>query len=388
MRGRDVPSDGRRVPSDTVCQVGHDAAHPLEGQGAPLLHLLCPDVKPHLRDTQVRARFFSALKTLPLEDARFFSSSWPSVGRFTPAPANQAGSDTGALVDLLQHCTTLKTLGLTGYSSQPRILSTALMERAPCPLPTYQLRELNLVSCDLSGPAPLWLLGFSVFSLKTLNIAACTGLTRGVLERLFIIVGHTLKSLHLAIDLEDLADDSSSRSLEDSVLLPFTELTDFSCSTDSLFGDEVLSTLVTLPRMERITLCFPSFSSAAVLRAFSTVPLVAPPRERGQGKGPRAKRLKHLTLDAWESHELWDEPQRWAVSQASEARGVELLLNGASRGEIEEGALSPCSRTLRCRACCSRRFLLLPRLVRRGPRRNVAHARTAEEDSARRGLVK
>ncbi|GAA5997981.1 uncharacterized protein JCM10292_002241 [Rhodotorula paludigena] len=285
---------------------------------------------------KVRARFFGALKTLPLEDARFFSSSWPSVGRSTPAPANQAGSDTGALVDLLQHCTTLKTLGLTGYSSQPRILSTALMERAPCPLPTYQLRELNLVSCDLSGPAPLWLLGFSVFSLKTLNIAACTGLTRGVLERLFIIIGHTLKSLHLAIDLEDLADDSSSRSLENSVLLPFTELTDFSCSTDSLFGDEVLSTLVTLPRMERITLCFPSFSSASVLRAFSAVPLVAPPEKGGQGDGPRAKRLKHLTLDAWESHELWDEPQRWAVSQASEAKGVELLLNGASRDEIEQ----------------------------------------------------
>ncbi|BGP37474.1 hypothetical protein JCM10450v2_001380 [Rhodotorula kratochvilovae] len=271
---------------------------------------------------KIRRKFFAALQTLPMEEARLYSAVMPNYGRFAPQRRHHGTADVEVLPALLQKWPTLKRLTLSGYSTYPRLFSAALLIQPVPPMPSYHLTELNLVSSDLSSATLLWLLGDSLATLRTLSLSACTGLSADILEHLFSFVGPSMQTLNLAIDLDDLHASSSSVPLDSAILAPLKALTSFQLSTDTLFGDSLLLQLVALPSLAHASLCFPSFDIDVVKRALVTL-------------SPEHA-LKHLTLDAWESHELWSEAQRWEVLQACEARGVELVINGLTREDIEE----------------------------------------------------
>ncbi|GAA6049491.1 hypothetical protein JCM3770_007365 [Rhodotorula araucariae] len=274
---------------------------------------------------KVRRKFFAALQTLPMEEARLFSAVMPNYGRFAPQRRHHGTSDVEVLPALLQKWPTLKRLTLSGYSTYPRLFSAALLIQPVPPMPSYRLTELSLVTSDLSSATLLWLLGDSLATLRTLNLSACSGLSADILGHLFSFVGLSLENLNLAMDLDDLHASSSSAPLDSAILAPLKVLTSFQLSTDTLFGDNLLLQLVTLPALQSASLCFPSFDIDLVKRALAT--LAAPPAK---------PTLRHLTLDAWESHELWSEAQRWEVLQACEAHGVELVMNGMTKEDIEE----------------------------------------------------
>jgi hypothetical protein len=62
----------------------------------------------------------------------------------------------------------------------------------------------------------------------------------------------------------------------------------------------------------------------------------------------KSSALKHLALDAWETNGAdWTDAQRFRFSQVCHTKGVELLLNGLDRDNIEDGAFSSSSLPLR-----------------------------------------
>ncbi|GAA5987538.1 hypothetical protein JCM11641_007179 [Rhodosporidiobolus odoratus] len=282
---------------------------------------------------EVRTKLFGALEALPLRKAHFYSSSWTHFGRNGARRSPGGGTpDIAELAHLLCVSNRLETLTLSGYSSYPRLLSSHV-----CPshtMPTYRLTDLTIISADLSNSTLLWLLGLSSTSLKRLNLAAVTGLTKEVLSHLFTLVGPSLEILLLSLDIDDLHPSSSSDSLDNSILAPLKALQSFNLSTDTVFLDTVLQTLVTLPELRIISLCFPSFGCEVVKRAIEIVPVST----RDEEKSNDWEGLRRLTLDAWETSTMWEETERWEVLQACEKRGVELSLNGLMKEDIEEGA--------------------------------------------------
>ncbi|GAA5864005.1 hypothetical protein JCM8547_005306 [Rhodosporidiobolus lusitaniae] len=276
---------------------------------------------------KTRSKLFNALKSLPVATAFLYSSTWTSFGRNGAIRSAGGGTpDMEALAHLLCTWRSLKTLTLSGYSSYPRLFSASI---APAhTLPTYQLVDLTLISVDLSHSTLLWLLGSSGKSLKRLNLAATSGLSKDVLKHVFELVGPTLEVLLLSLDIDDLHPSSSSEPLDNAILSPLTALTSFSLSTDTVFADTVLSELVdssTHPNLSTVSLCFPSFDFLTVLSALSSIPV-------GEGGA-----LKSLVLDAWENAMLWTDAQRWEVLQVCKKRGVgSVSLNGLGREEIED----------------------------------------------------
>ena len=301
-----------------------------------------------------------------MEEVRLYAAASPSYGPFGPQRRLRGTADVDVLPGLLQQWSTLRSLTLSGYSSYPRLFSGALLLRPVPPMPTYRLVELNLVSTDLSGATLLWLCGDSLKTLRVLNLSTCAGLTKDVLEHVFAFVGPTLECLYLALDLDDLDPASSSAPLDSAILAPLTNLASFTLSSDTLFPDTLLVQLVALPALAHITLCCPSFSHDIVKRAVGTLPA---PSEEGSAGGPggRRRRLEQLTLDAWELQALWTEDERWEVLQACEDKGVQVVINGLAREEIEDGAslsfasaFLPLPSSLRPRphtfACLARRY--------------------------------
>ncbi|BGP18945.1 hypothetical protein JCM10213_001957 [Rhodosporidiobolus nylandii] len=271
---------------------------------------------------KVRTKLFSALKHLPVRSASIYSSSWTQWGR-NGAIRSFRGSnpDMAELAHTLCAWRHLERLTLSGYSSYPRLFgphSTPIHS-----VPSYHLTDLTIISADLSGSTLLWLLGSSGTSLKRLNLAATTGLTKDVIAHLFSLVGGTLDTLLLSLDIDDLDPSSSADPLDNSLLSPLTALKSFNLSTDTLFADSVLETLVTLPSVQSISLCFPSFSHAVVMRALEAV--------RAKPGG-----LRCLTLDAWETATLWTEEERYQALKACEAKEVVLALNGLIKEDIED----------------------------------------------------
>ncbi|GAA6025101.1 hypothetical protein JCM10207_003389 [Rhodosporidiobolus poonsookiae] len=275
---------------------------------------------------KARLKFFGALKALPIESAHIYSSSWSTLGRngLTTRTVGGAVPDMQELAHTLCTWRRLKALTLSGYSAYPRLFSPAILPAYA--FPTFHLTDLTIISTDLSGSTLPWLLGSSASSLKRLNLAATTGLTKETLQHVFTLVGPTLEVLLLSLDVDDLHPASASTPLDDALLLSLTALRSFNLSTDTVFSDTLLSTLVTLPCLSSISLCFPSFSHDAVLSALESLPLSGP----GQGA------LTNLVLDAWESSALWTEAGRWAALQACEKRGIALALNGLVKEDIEE----------------------------------------------------
>jgi hypothetical protein len=70
-----------------------------------------------------------------------------------------------------------------------------------------------------------------------------------------------------------------------------------------------------------------------------------------------ASKLEKLYLDAWETPDMWTETERWDLAQLCEKRGVELVLNGLVRADIEEGQVdnSTCLFRQAARECASLR---------------------------------
>ncbi|GAA5917778.1 hypothetical protein JCM8208_002439 [Rhodotorula glutinis] len=278
---------------------------------------------------KTRRKFFGALRTLPMEEVRLYAAASPSYGPFGPQRRLRGTADVDLLPGLLQQWSSLRSLTLSGYSTYPRLFSGALLLRPVPPMPTYRLVELNLVSTDLSGATLLWLVGDSLATLRVLNLSTCSGLTKDVLEHVFAFVGPTLECLYLALDLDDLDPASSAAPLDSAILAPLVNLASFTLSSDTLFGDTLLAQLVALPCLAHITLCCPSFSHDIVKRAVAALPT---PSSLSTGR----KRLEQLTLDAWELQALWSEEERWEVLQACEDKGVEVVINGLGREEIED----------------------------------------------------
>ncbi|GAA5928959.1 hypothetical protein JCM1841_006430 [Sporobolomyces salmonicolor] len=277
-----------------------------------LLHVALTD--------KVRHRLFGALRTLKVEVASLYSSSWTRQGRhsLTATGGTEEAPDMEALAHLLCTWRRLKHLTISGYSSYPRLIRPTI---APLhTLPTYHLTDLAVVSAALPDSTLLWLLGNSACSLRSLNLAATTGLSAEVLSDLFELVGPTLENLFLSVDLDDLAPASSSTPLNSSILAPLGNLTSFNLSTDSAFLEEVLETLATLPRIRSIVLCFPSFSYRVARTATEHA----------------SASLRHLTLDSWDAADIWTDHQRWLVLQECEKRDITFALNGLMKEDIEE----------------------------------------------------
>jgi hypothetical protein len=282
---------------------------------------------------QVRRKFFSALSTLSIKTAYFYSSAYGSYHRNGVLRSTTTGTaDAEALLHLLCTWRQLQTLTLSNYNSYPRLLSSHV---APVhSFPTYRLVDLSLHSVDLSQSTLLYLLGSSATTLKSLNLTACGGLSPDVLSHLFDLVGENLETLFLNLDVDDLHPSSSAAPLDNALLRPLTKLKSFSLSTDAIFSESVLSELVALPSLASISLCFPSFSFAVVERAITST---ATPSSSSTSTSSSA--LKHLVLDAWETNGAdWTDAQRFQFSQVCDTKGVELLLNGLDRGNIEDGA--------------------------------------------------
>ncbi|KPV77101.1 uncharacterized protein RHOBADRAFT_52056 [Rhodotorula graminis WP1] len=287
---------------------------------------------------KTRRKFFGALRALPMEEVRLYAAASPSYGPFGPRRRLRGTADVDVLPGLLQQWSTLRSLTLSGYSTYPRLFSGALLLRPVPPMPTYRLVELNLVSTDLSGATLLWLLGDSLASLRVLNLSTCTGLTKDVLEHVCAFVGPTLECLYLALDLDDLDPASASAPLDSAILAPLVNLASFTLSSDTLFPDTLLVQLVALPSLSLITLCCPSFSHDIVKRAVATLPAPSASSSSSSGSagGARRRRLEQLTLDAWELQALWSEEERWEVLQACEDKGVQVVINGLAREDIED----------------------------------------------------
>ncbi|GAA5898891.1 hypothetical protein JCM6882_004024 [Rhodosporidiobolus microsporus] len=297
-------------------------------QEVHLLHIALTD--------KIRRKLFGALKSLPIRTAYLYSSSWSSWSRNSGLRrASSANPDMDELAHLLCTWRTLKSLTLSGYSSYPRLLSGACMPVHA--LPTYRLTDLTIISVDLTNSTLLWLLGSSGSSLKRLNLAATSGLTASLLSHLFTLVGPTLEVLLLSLDIDDLHPSTSADVLDNAILAPLTALKTFNLSTDSVFADSVVETLVALPSIESISLCFPGFSHPIVLRAVQSVPVPTPPPPEGAGgEKKRSGLLSSLVLDAWETNTMWEESERFELLCAGEARGITLSLNGLVKEDIEE----------------------------------------------------
>ncbi|GAA5836834.1 hypothetical protein JCM11251_005800 [Rhodosporidiobolus azoricus] len=302
-------------------------------------------------------KLFGALKTLPVRSAYLYSSSWSSWGRGAVGRVSTSNPDMDELAHLLCTWCCLRSLTLSGYSSYPRILSGAC---APVhTIPKYRLTDLTLISVDLNNSTLLWLLGSSGSSLKRLNLAATSGLTREVISHLFTLVGPTLEVLLLSLDIDDL-HPSSSDVLDNSLLSPLRALKTFNLSTDSVFADTVIETLVALPAIGSISLCFPAFSHATVLRAVESL-------ERASG-------LSNLVLDAWETNTMWEESERFQLLRACETRGIAVSLNGLGKEDIEEGKTAPRPSFV---DLTSTDNLASLRMVRRGCKQRLEPARAA-----------
>lgn len=225
---------------------------------------------------------------------------------------------------LLCEWSQLNSLTLSGYSSYPRLL---LPNTFPAhAFPTYRLGSLHLLSCNLADSAILWLLGNSAKTLRQLNLCGCSGLTSEVLALVFEVLGSTLETLVLTLDVDDLAAASGPQSIRSEVVATLVELRVVSVSTDAVFPEDIVHTLAALPLVESISLCYPSFTYAIVRDALASLP-------------PGSK-LEKLYLDAWETPDMWTETERWNLAQLCEKRGVELVINGLVRADIEEGELS------------------------------------------------
>lgn len=215
----------------------------------------------------------------------------------------------------------LKTLSLSGFSSYP-----GQLDPAACPshaLPTYYLRELHIYSCSLSDSTLFWLLGNSRSTLRKLDLGSCYGLTAETLSAALTLVGSAIEDLTIAMDLEDLSTIAGVRPLETSLLQQMSRLRRIHISTDQIFPPSVLLDLVLLPKIEDISLAYPTFELGQVKQAAEAL--------------PPATTLRKLYLDAWETPDLWTDTDRWSVSRAFEGIGVELLLNGLTKEDVERG---------------------------------------------------
>ena len=258
------------------------------------------------------------MRHLPLTHVILYSSSW-SVSHLGQTPGDYA--DVRELLRLLCDWNQLNSLTLSGYSSYPRLLlPTTIPAHA---FPTYRLESLHLLSCNLADSIVLWLLGNSAKTLKQLNLCGCSGLTSEILAQVFEVLGPTLETLVLTLDVDDLAAVPGPQSVRSEVVETLVQLRVVSVSTDSVFPEDIVHTLVALPVVESISLCYPSFTYAIVKDALASL--------------PPASKLEKLYLDAWETPDMWTETERWDFAQLCEKRGVELVLNGLVKADIEEG---------------------------------------------------
>lgn len=225
------------------------------------------------------------MRHLPLTHIILYSSSW-SVSHVGQTPGDHA-ADIREISRLLCEWTQLNSLTLSGYASYPRLL---LPNTVPAhAFPTYRLESLHLLSCNLADSTVLWLLGNSTKTLKQLNLCGCSGLTSDVLSDVFEVLGSTLETLVLTLDVDDLTAAPGPQSIRSEVVEALVQLRVVSISTDSVFPEDIVHTLVALP------------------------------------------------LVAWETPDMWTETERWDLAQLCEKRGVELVLNGLVRADIEEG---------------------------------------------------
>ncbi|KWU41009.1 hypothetical protein RHOSPDRAFT_37459 [Rhodotorula sp. JG-1b] len=264
-----------------------------------------------------RHRLYSAMRHLPLTHVILYSSSW-SVSHLGQTPGDYA--DVREVLRLLCDWNQLNSLTLSGYSSYPRLLlPTTIPAHA---FPTYRLESLHLLSCNLADSIVLWLLGNSAKTLKQLNLCGCSGLTSEILAQVFEVLGPTLETLVLTLDVDDLAAVPGPQSVRSEVVETLVQLRVVSVSTDSVFPEDIVHTLVALPLVESISLCYPSFTYAIVKDDLASL--------------PPASKLEKLYLDAWETPDMWTETERWDLAQLCEKRGVELVLNGLVKADIEE----------------------------------------------------
>ncbi|GAA5968942.1 hypothetical protein JCM8115_002159 [Rhodotorula mucilaginosa] len=265
-----------------------------------------------------RHRLYPAMRHLPLTHIILYSSSW-SVSHVGQTPGDHA-ADIREISRLLCEWTQLNSLTLSGYASYPRLL---LPNTVPAhAFPTYRLESLHLLSCNLADSTVLWLLGNSTKTLKQLNLCGCSGLTSDVLSDVFEVLGSTLETLVLTLDVDDLTAAPGPQSIRSEVVEALVQLRVVSISTDSVFPEDIVHTLVALPLVESISLCYPSFTYAIIRGALASL--------------TPASKLEKLYLDAWETPDMWTETERWDLAQLCEKRGVELVLNGLVRADIEE----------------------------------------------------
>lgn len=200
--------------------------------------------------SQVRQKFFSALRALPIKDATFYSTGWSRTGSLnTPGEAPEID----ALAHTLVAWRGLQYLTLSGYVSYPQLLTSASPPAHA--FLSYRLEGLRLVSCELQAPTLLWLLGSSGRSLRQLTLSATSGLDSEVLAHIFKLVGPTLEQLSLSLDRDDFVVPRPA-TLDPDILAPLVNLKVIMLSTDQMFGDNVLPQLALLPRLECATLAF------------------------------------------------------------------------------------------------------------------------------------
>ncbi|KAM0749658.1 hypothetical protein T439DRAFT_348493 [Meredithblackwellia eburnea MCA 4105] len=263
----------------------------------------------------VRRRLFGALSALRIKKAIFDASCWSNSSNHRPS--RDTSLDMDAFIFTLTRWSSLKVLSLHGYNLYPRVICPSSLPLHS--FPKYNLRMLDVASCDLNGSILLWLLGSSNSSLRQLNLSNVTGLTLDVLETALGMVGKSLVELQITLDQDDFTPAQPPRSINPKVFSSLVKLKTLVISTD-METTTLLDEIAHLPLLSFLGLNCPTLAYSKIERFLQE----------------DLQSLRDLSLDLWGDDDSWTCYTRFLAARACRTKGVDLLLDGCDGLELED----------------------------------------------------